>query len=285
MLLDEGERLIAASKAIDHWRPGIAREDAEELLAALVDPDGPEDVELDLEEPVAAASARRYREWIRRRARGEPVPLITGFMRFGDLRLRTRPGVFVPRGSSELLAESALAAVRRRRAPVVVDVATGAGPVALSVADAMPAAEVWGVDIAADAVALARGNARRLGLGNARFRVSDMLDRLPAELLGRVDVFTIHPPYVRRDEVSLLPKEIRRFEPRHVLTDGSDDGLGLVRRLIADAPRWLAPHGSLIIEVAPYLSRSVQALLRRAGYGVRWTADPDGVTRVIIGTR
>jgi release factor glutamine methyltransferase len=97
-------------------------------------------------------------------------------------------------------------------------------------------------------------------------------------------VITIHPPYVARAEVRTLPIEIRRFEPRHTLTDGSDDGLGLVRRLADDAPAWLRPGGFVLIEIAPYLARATAAVIRRGGFReVRSHRDSLGVTRVVIG--
>jgi release factor glutamine methyltransferase len=176
-----------------------------------------------------------------------------------------------------------VAALRRRRTAVLVDVACGAGPVACAVASTLPGAEVWGLDLDRAAVSAARSNARRLRLANARFRVSDLLSALPSSLRGRVSAFTMHPPYVARADVRGLPAEIRGFEPRHTLTDGSPDGLGLVRALLDEAPSWLAPRGSALVEVAPYLSRSVQALMRRRGLEVSVTADPGGLTRVIRG--
>ena len=166
---------------------------------------------------------------------------------------------------------------------VAVDVACGAAPVACAVAAALPSAEVWGLDIDPAAVALSRANARRNHLGNTRFRVSDLLAALPGRLRGEVGAFTMHPPYVARFEVRALPREIRGFEPRHTLTDGSPDGLGLVRDLVDEAPAWLRRGGVLLLEVAPYLSRSVQALMRRAGLEVTVQADPGGITRVVGG--
>jgi release factor glutamine methyltransferase len=93
----------------------------------------------------------------------------------------------------------------------------------------------------------------------------------------------MHPPYVARREVRALPREIRGFEPRHTLTDGSPDGLGLVRDLVEEAPGWLRGGGVLLFEVAPYLSRPVQALMRRADLEVTVQADPGGITRVVVG--
>ena len=253
-LLTEGRTLLSESSAIDHWRAAIAREDAEDLLALALGmaPGG-----LDPEASVPAGVEVRYREYLARRAAGEPVALIRGVVDFAGLTLAVRHGVFVPRGSSELLAQVAVAA--------------------------LPSAEVWGLDIDPAAVALSRANARRNRLGNVHFRVSDLVAALPRRLQGEVGALTMHPPYVARQEVRTLPREIRRFEPRHTLTDGSSDGLGLVRDLVEEAPRWLRRGGVLLFEVAPYLSRSVQSLMRRAGLEVTVQADPGGITRVIAG--
>ena len=281
-LLTVGRTRLRESTAIDHWRGAIAREDAEDLLALAL---GVEVEALDPEAPVAARAERRYRDYLERRAAGEPVALIRGAVRFAGLTLKVRPGVFVPRGSSELLAEAAIAALRRRPVKVAVDVACGAAPVACAVAAALPSAEVWGLDIDPAAVALSRANARRNHLTNARFRVSDLLAGLPARLRGEVGAFTMHPPYVARREVRALPREIRGFEPRHTLTDGSADGLGLVRDLVGQAPGWLRRGGVVLFEVAPYLSRPVQSLLRGAELEVSVRSDPGGLTRVVGGRR
>jgi release factor glutamine methyltransferase len=280
-LLDAGRRRLRTSHAIDHWRAGIAAEDAADLLGLVLGVD-PED--LDGEAKVPARTEVRFHQCVERRAAGEPVALIRGWVEFAGLTLRVRPGVFVPRGSSELLARSAVEALRRRRtARVAVDVACGAAPVACAVARAVPGAEVWGLDIDPAAVSLARANARRNHLTNAHFRVSDLVSALPRRLRGGVTVMTIHPPYVANREVRGLPAEIREFEPRHTLTDGSSDGLGLVRDLTAATSDWLRPGGTLLVEVAPYLSRPVQAVMRRAGLHVTVAAELGGITRVVMG--
>ena len=281
-LLTEGRTLLRESTAIDHWRAAIAREDAEDLLALAL---GVASDTLDPEAIVPARAARRYYEYVKRRAAGEPVALIRGVVTFAGLTLAVRPGVFVPRGSSELLAQAAVAALRRRPVKVAVDVACGAAPVSCAIGAALPSAEVWGLDIDPAAVALSRANARRNRLGNAHFRVSDLLAALPRRLQGEVGALTMPPPYVARREVRSLPREIRGFEPRHTLTDGSPDGLGLVRDLIEEAPVWLRRGGVLLFEVAPYLSRSVQALMRRADLDVTVQVDPSGITRVVGGRR
>jgi len=279
-LIAAGRRRIRESKAIDHWHSAIAREDAEDLLALALGV-GVESLERQAEVPRRAEA--RYLGYVERRAAGEPVALIRGWVSFAGLTLRVRPGVFVPRGSTEELSRQAVVALGRRFPMVAVDVACGAGPVACAVAAARPTAEVWGLDIDAAAVALARSNARRHRLSNAHFRVSDLLAGLPSRLRGEVAAISIHPPYVARGAVRGLPREIRGFEPRHTLTDGSADGLGLVRALLVQAPEWLRRGGSVLVEVAPYLGRSVQALMRRDGFEVSVTADASGLTRVVRG--
>jgi release factor glutamine methyltransferase len=234
---------------------------------------------------VTPAQRRRFDALVERRLTGEPVNYITGRFRFCGLDLLVRRGVFSPRSSSELLVEQAASALRRRRGRrVAVDLATGSGAVALAVAKRTKHSEVWGLDISADAVRLGRDNARQLNLDNVRFLVSDMLDRLPSSVRAEVDAMTIHPPYVARREVRTLPVEIRRFEPRSTLTDGSDDGLGLVRRLAAEAPSWLRPGGVVLVEIAPYLARATATVLRHGGLrDVRSHRDTLGATRVVAG--
>ncbi|HEY7926758.1 MAG TPA: peptide chain release factor N(5)-glutamine methyltransferase [Candidatus Dormibacteraeota bacterium] len=282
-LLSTAAQRISTSRNIEHWQPGLARWDAEVLLAHVLAVE-PDDEDL-AEYAVSKTQRREFRELVERRLTGEPVNYITGHFTFCGLRLMVRPGVFSPRASSELVVEHAVRRLRRRRGRrVVVDVATGSGAMALAIGAQVHGSEVWAIDISPKAVKLGKANARQLGLNNVTFAVSDMLLALPSKLRGEVDVFTIHPPYVARSEVRTLPVEIRRFEPRSTLTDGSEDGLGLVRRLADDAPGWLRPGGHVLVEIAPYLARATATVLRRAGLReVRSNRDSLGVTRVVAG--
>jgi release factor glutamine methyltransferase len=279
-LLDQGDRDIRASPHVGLWRPWVARVDAEELMHAALgtsvyDPA----TELD------APRRRRYQRMLARRVAGEPIALIRGTMEFAGLELKVRPGVFTPRSSSELLASEAVRRIRGRRNPVAVDVACGAGAVALTIAKQVPRAEVVGVDIEPAAVTLGRQNARLLELTNVRFAAGDMLAPLKGALRGRVDVFTIHPPYVARNLVRTLPREIRDYEPAQSLTDRSVDGLGLVRRLAAQAPDWLRGGGWVMVEVSPDLARRVRSILTSQGYqSVASHRDKVGATRVVAGS-
>jgi release factor glutamine methyltransferase len=278
--IDKAIRKIDASKNIDHWDRNLGRYDAEELMAEVL---GRTLTPALLERELDGTSKKRYAAMVARRVDGEPIPRIMGHYTFRGLDMLVKAGVFVPRASSESLAAEAVRAMRWRRGRrVAVDVATGAGPVALAVASEVRNAEVWGIDISDEAVSLGRENARRLGLRNAHFRSGDLLDALPRRLRGGIDLFTIHPPYVLHTELQTLPREIREFEPLQSLTDNSDDGLGLVRRLASEAHTWLKPGGVLLVEVGTYLSRRTQSVLRAAKLvDVGWTKDSLGVTRVV----
>ena len=278
-LINDGEARIRRSKHVDLWRTYVARIDAEEIVEAAL---GREFVEDELDEPVEPSLRKKIDRLIKRREAGEPTALIRGFVEFRGMKLETRRGVFTPRPSSELLAEEAIKRLRRKAAGVAVDVACGAGAVALAVAREVPDAQVYGVDIWKPAIKLCRVNAEGLRISNVKFKAGDMLEPLPKRLRGGVDVFTIHPPYVARQQVKTLPVEIRDYEPTVSLTDRSNDGLGLVRRLADEGRKWLSPGGWVLVEVAPDLARGVAAVMRKRGYGeLKSNRDSTGATRVV----
>jgi len=282
-LIAEGQRRLRRSPAIDHWPPNRERDEARVLLALSL---GAEADDLEDDRVVDGRRARRYHALIRRRAGGEPMAHILGWTEFRGLRLRVRPGAFVPRQSSEFTVAQALRRLRGRRRPVAVDLATGIGPIALSLAAAAPRAEVHGTDISADAIRQARGNAASLGLRNVRFHVGDMFAPLPRRLRGGVDVLAAHVPYVPHPEMGDLPLEVRGFEPEHTLTDYTESGLSLVERAAGEGGAWLRPGGWVLLEVSPDFARQVRGLLVRAGYrDVRSTKGWPEVTRVIVGRR
>lgn len=276
------ERLTASS-AIDHWQRDRELIEAEDLLAHALDIELGTD-ELDRELPVTAAARRRFERMVDRRVKGEPVQLIKGFAVFRGMEIGARPGVFVPRDSSEFLAEQAIRRLRRRRRPVLVDVATGGGTIALAAANEVPGVRAFGTDISANAIRVARRNAAALRL-RATFGVGDLFGGVPSKLKGRVDVVTLHPPYVPKGELRDLPDEIRRWEPAHTLSDRSVDGLGLIGRTASEAGEWLKPGGWLLIEVSPDRSRAVASVMRKGGFtDVRSTVDEGfKVTRVMVG--
>lgn len=276
----EATRTLKASPAIDHWQKGRERIEAEELLEHLMgEMPAPDD-------DVPAALRKEYQSLIRRRAAGEPVPLIKGYTDFLGLDLLAEPGVFVPRDSSEFLAIQAIRRLKNRDKPVHVDLATGGGTIALAVKSRVKKARVFGTDVAADAVELARKNATHLGL-KATFVQGDMFGALPASIRGKTDVITLHPPYVPVGEVEDLPDEVREWEPVHTLTDGSVDGMGLVQHAAKEGPGWLRTNGWLLIEVDPEAAPDVKRVMTKAGFrGVKSTEGGElKVTRVVVGRR
>jgi release factor glutamine methyltransferase len=279
-LLDEGAKRIGASPHIDHWQENAERYDAESFLAELVDDVG------DPEEKVSAVKAERFLEMVDRRAAGEPAARILGFVDFLDIRIPIHDGAFYPRISSETMATEAIRRLRARAQPVHVDLATGVGTVALAVGLALPKTRIHGVDLMPEAVKGAKANAKTLGVKRAEFLTGDLFQPLPSKLRGRVDVITIHPPYVAKDEVRDQPKEITDYEPVVTLSDGSPDGLGMVRQVTDESVDWLSANGWLLLEVGADMGRKVAAILKKAGYrDVTTKLDQYRVTRTVSGRR
>lgn len=275
-LLWVGERVLQDSTHLfdDHIHLDLARE----LLATALRVD-----EGDLDDDLEPKRSQRdrYLALIARRAAGEPQPFLTGRIEFYGLDLKVWPGVFVPRPSSELTVDRALMRLRRRRSPVVVDVASGTGPIALAVAHELPGAQVWALDIDDEALRHGRKNARSLDISNITFKTSDMYAALPARLRGRVDLITGHVPYVPLDELEDLPSEVREHEPVHTLTD-QGDGLVLMRRAIEEAVEWLSPGGWLLLEMSDDIAPKSRKIVRKARLLDEGAAtDEDGLSVVV----
>lgn len=279
-LVSVGERVLEDSTHIfeDHDN----RREAEELMAYCLDAEADE-VDYSLRLP--RRTRERYLSMVARRAAGEPFPLLIGSIDFYGLRLPVRSGSFIPRPSSELTVARAVRALRRRSRPVVVDVCTGGGPIALAIADEVPGAEVWGTDIDAGGLAQGRQNAKLLDIPNVTFRKGDMYSALPRRLYGAVDVIAGHIPYVPPDEIDDLPAEVREYEPLFTLTDLSSDGLGLIRRAVEEAPQWLKPGGWLLLEISEDLAGKVRRMCRRAGFSEPRVASDEDELSVVVEAR
>lgn len=278
-LLELAERVLDDSSHLfdDHDH----RYEAEQLLAHCL---GVEAGELDPAAEVPAAKRDRFLALVARRAGGEPFPLLTGKIEFFGLELRVKAGTFLPRPSSEAMVARALHLIARRRRPVLIDVCTGTGPIALALAHERPDATVYGTDIAPEGLAVARRNARRLGITNISFRRADMYQGLPESLRGRVDLITGHIPYVPPGELDQLPAEVREHEPVFTLSDLSRDGLGLIRRAAKEAVDWLEPGGWLLVEVSEDLTARIERIFMRAGLvDTGYTMDEDRLSAVVEG--
>ncbi|MGA9162192.1 MAG: peptide chain release factor N(5)-glutamine methyltransferase [Actinomycetota bacterium] len=220
--------------------------------------------------------ARMFGRAICQRCTGTPVQHLTGEQAFRRITIDVRPGVFVPRPETELLVEHALAAVGDREDPVVVDAGTGTGAVALAVKDERPDATVFATDLSIEAVELARSNASRLGLGVTVLE-GDLLEPLPDDLRGWVDLVVSNPPYVPAEEVEDLPPEVRA-DPRLALVGGVE----VTRRLAGQSSRWLRDGGTLAVEIDARSGEDVARMLSVSFADVRIQRDLAGRDRVVL---
>lgn len=194
----------------------------------------------------AATTPDHLDQMVRQRVHGVPLEQILGWAEFGGLRIAVEPGVFVPRRRTELILRQAL--VLAPPQPVVVELCCGSAALALAVASTLEEVELYATDIEPAAVRCARRNLAGLP-GPAEVLEGDLYDALPHSLAGRVDLLLANAPYVPTGSLGLLPPEARLYEPRLAL-DGGMDGLDLLRRIIAEARHWLAPHGRLLVETS-----------------------------------
>ena len=215
---------------------------------------------------------------VERRAAGEPVEHVVGWAAFHGLRIIVGPGVFVPRRRTEFLADSAIAVARPRA--VVVDMCCGSGAIGAAIAAAVEPIELHAADIDPVAVACARRNIAEAG-GAAH--EGDLYDALPATLRGRIDVVVANTPYVPTAAIALLPAEARVHEPRLAL-DGGPDGLDIQRRVIAEAPRWLAPRGQVLVETSEEQAPRTVDAVERAGLRPRVERSDTLHATVVIGS-
>lgn len=202
------------------------------------------------ERSLTSAQAARYEALVNDRVSGYPLPHLTGEVEFYGLKLEVTPEVLIPRPETELLVELALG-----RSPMgVIDVGTGTGCIAIALAAHLPEAAVCAIDISSAALAVARRNAERHGLGGRiEFMVGDLLDRRP----GPVDLIVSNPPYVSADEWASLPASIRNHEPRLAL-HGGPDGLEVIRRLLSQSQGLLKPGGALLLEIGAAQGEAVR---------------------------
>ena len=255
-----------------------ARLDAEILLAHVLETDRV-GLYTHFDQPLGVEELSRYRELIKRRLAGEPVAYLVGRREFRSLALDVDARVLVPRPETETLVEVALALLLPGSARVV-DVGTGSGAIALALKAARPELEVWAVDREAGAAEVARKNAARLELA-IEVAVGDLL----APVSGEFQLIVSNPPYIASRELPSLPAEVRR-EPLAAL-DGGDDGLSVIRRLIADAPDRLVPGGALALEVGAGQAPAVVTLLAGSGRfePASVTKDLAGIERVVAARR
>ncbi len=213
---------------------------------------------------------------VARRIEGEPLPWITGSIRFCEVDVAIVPGVYVPRWQTEALAVRAAALLPERG--VAVDLCTGSGAIAMVLAATVPDARVVATDADPAAVACARRNGVETYEGS-------LDEPLPSSLAGSIDVLTAVPPYVPTDELRLLPRDVRRFEPIAAL-DGGPDGTRLLIEIVRRSPRWLRPGGWLLLELGGDQAIALRDPLLASGFDEPTVLrDAEGDLRGVVARR
>ena len=210
-----------------------------------------------------------------RRARGEPVAYLLGQREFFGRLFRVDRSVLIPRPETESLVDAALRQLQGVPAPRVLDLGTGSGCIAITLALERPDAQVWATDISQPALEVARGNAAALSA-----RVSFLCGRWFAPLRGRFELIVANPPYVAEGDPHLAEL---LCEPREALTDGAD-GLSCLVQIMSDAPKYLARGGALLVEHGYDQGAAVREFMGRSGFhSIRTLPDLAGIERVCVG--
>jgi release factor glutamine methyltransferase len=231
---------------------------------------------------LSPAQDRAIAALAQRRLAREPVARITGSKEFWSLQLAINEATLAPRPDTETVVEAALAAIDTRGARSrdwrVADLGTGCGAILLALLSELPKSFGVGSDIDPAALAIARGNARRLGVDGAAFIACDMAGALH----GPFDIVVSNPPYIPTGDLDVLPPEVRLFDPR-VALDGGGDGLDCYRAIAAAAATLLAPRGLLVVELGAGQAEPVAGLFAAAGLAPL-TVQPDlnGVPRALV---
>ncbi|MBW2615324.1 MAG: peptide chain release factor N(5)-glutamine methyltransferase [Deltaproteobacteria bacterium] len=226
---------------------------------------------LNLDQPLTEKEVSGYRALIRRRLGREPLQYITGIQEFWSVDFMVDARALIPRPETELLVEQAVrllkpAAESENQEPKILDLGTGCGTLAVSLAKEVPNGQIWATDKSQDALELARLNAERHGVSDRiEFKEGDLWE--PLMNLGiKFDIILSNPPYVASEEYNDLPPEVRDYEPRSAL-DGGDGGTYYIERIITEAPDFMKPKAWIILEMAPDQTEKALHLLEKTeGY-------------------
>ena len=277
-LLRQGERLLRRRAKPDPCED--AGTDAfllMEKVTGLTRTDYP----LKKDQPYPPQERAEYLALLLRRAAGEPVQYLLGEWDFMGLTFAVGPGVLIPRPETELLAETAIACLRGRQKPRVLELCGGSGCIAIAVAKALPQAEITVLELSGDAMSYLQKNIARHGVKNVTAVQGDALSP-PPTIMGRYDAILSNPPYIARGELPTLQREVRR-EPAMAL-DGGADGLDFYRGFNGIYPKMLTDGGLLLYEIGEEQGDAVAALLREAGLErVAVLRDLYGLPRDVLG--
>jgi release factor glutamine methyltransferase len=223
---------------------------------------------------------------IDRRSRREPLQYIIGKQEFWGLEFTVTPDVLIPRPETELVVESAIKILRSSDGQTtIVDLCTGSGCIAISLAKELGDTRIFAVDTSNQALAVSRGNARKHGVSDRiRFLEGDLFEPLgELDLRGRVDVITANPPYIRSDDLPRLQPEVRDYEPEIALRAGPD-GTEVQHRIVENAPGFLKKNGVLIMEMGMGQAEALKTMAENTGSytAIEILKDLAGIERVIV---
>ena len=236
---------------------------------------------------IKSADSAKVRRLLQRRLKGEPVQYIIGHIEFCGLCIKVGKGVLIPRPETELLVEEVIRAISDQRSAVssktvkslsLLDLCTGTGCIALALAREFPEAGVYGTDLSKEAVAYAKKNAKANNIENIRFRQGSLFDAVKAK---RFDIITANPPYIRRDDIETLQREIRDWEPVAAL-DGGLDGMDFYRAILSSVGDYLNPDGFIFVELGYDQAEGVQKIARAEGFSeITVIKDYAGIGRIL----
>ena len=256
--------LVGATQRLKAGGIDLARLDAEVLMCHALRAEKSQ-LYVSLDEPLELCARYRFDELLARRLHREPIAYITGCQEFWSLDFLVTPDVLIPRPETERLVEISLqcAGAFDSNLPLrVLDIGTGSGAIAVTLAKELPRAQVVATDVSPATLEIARHNAARQRVADRiQFRTSNLFDTVGEH---RFDVIVSNPPYVESGELAMLAPEVSQWEPRTAL-DGGLDGLDYYRGIIAQGFRHLLPGGALIMEIGAAMAGEIGGLLSAAG--------------------
>ena len=229
---------------------------------------------------VAGGQKARFLSLAQRRRAGEPLQYLEGVVQFGPIELVVDARVLIPRPETEQLWQHVVDRLDSAPPRIIVDLCTGSGNLALALQRRFPAAEVLATDASADAVEVAKLNARRLRY-EIKILTGDLFEPLPTRLRGKVDLVVANPPYLSAAEFAALPIEVRAHEPQAALVAGAT-GTEALERIAAEAVDWLRPGGCIACEIGEGQGKAAGALF--SPYDARILTDWAGRDRFAVGT-
>jgi len=237
------------------------------------------DLYTNFEMQINAAQLSTLKNWIKRRVKHEPIQYITGKSEFYGHTLNVTPDVLIPRPETERLVDVVLHTVNNIEAPRILDIGTGSGCLAISIAAELPQAQVTALDISEAALEIALQNARMNKLNNISFEVIDIMQGLPE---GLFNVAVSNPPYISSLEMHTVMEEVRNYEPSLALTD-HEEGLSFYKKFAQIASQIIKPGGCLVVETGiGEHAASVKAIFAEAGFkDLMQFADFNGDNRVL----